>query len=68
MDEALTCGTHFGLTKLPASISRIPERASLFISSAFIEGEMGRGSFCRPSRGPTSTILTELEEANRRGG
>ena len=26
---------------------------------------MGRGSFCRPSRGPTSTILTELEEASR---
>ena len=30
------------------------------MSSALMGGGIGRGSFWRPSRGPTSTILTKL--------
>jgi len=30
------------------------------MSSALMEGGIGRDSFWRPSRGPTSTILTKL--------
>ena len=54
-----TCGTHLGLTKLPASTFITPARASLLIKSTLtFTGIMVPFSFCRPSRGPTSTMLT----------
>ena len=54
----LTCGTHFGLTKLPTSIVFIPASASLLMSSTLISVGMMDFSFWSPSRGPTSTIRT----------
>jgi len=54
-----TCGTHLGLTKLPASMFITPARASLLIKSTLtFTGIMAPFSFCRPSRGPTSTMFT----------
>lgn len=38
-----------------------PARPSRVTSSAFTEGGITDFSFCRPSRGPTSTILTTLD-------
>ena len=54
----LTWGTHFGLTKLPASIMSIPACVRRLTSSTFTCGGMTADSFCSPSRGPTSTIRT----------
>src|SRR5262245_31012934 len=55
------CGTHFGDTNAVASTDASPAAASRSISSSFTSVGTSRGSFCRPSRGPTSTILTRLE-------
>lgn len=57
-EEALTCGTHFGLTKLPASISLKPVLASLLINSILVVAEIVFFSFCSPSLAPTSTSFT----------
>jgi hypothetical protein len=54
------CGTHLGETKLVASITGNPAALSLSISSIFTAAGTTPGSFCRPSRGPTSTIFTRL--------
>lgn len=40
-----------------------PVRASLSINSILVARGMVFFSFCKPSRGPTSTSLTLLEEA-----
>jgi hypothetical protein len=50
------CGTHFGETKLPASISLKPASASASISAILVSVATIPASFCKPSRGPTSTI------------
>ena len=60
-----SCGIHFGLTKLVASIVRspVPERRS--INSILALAAMIVFSFCRPSRGPTSTMRTASFMASR---
>src|SRR6186713_2614110 len=52
------CGTHFGDTKLVTSISRRPACCSRCTSSILTAAGTICFSFCRPSRGPTSTSLT----------
>src|SRR6266516_1330286 len=52
------CGTHFGEPKAVASTAGRPASASLSISSIFTAVGTPVASFCRPSRGATSTILT----------
>jgi hypothetical protein len=54
------CGTHLGETKAVASIALSPAAARRWISSTLIAVETGFFSFCRPSRGPTSTMRTLL--------
>lgn len=54
------CGTHFAETKLVASIVCNPVFDNRLISSIFTDVGTIFGSFCNPSLGPTSTILTEL--------
>jgi hypothetical protein len=52
------CGTHFGDTKLPASMPVSPASASASISATLASAGTVEGSFCSPSRGPTSTTRT----------
>src|SRR5689334_18359125 len=52
------CGTHFGLTKLVASTVRRPQSDRRSISAILSAVATGADSFCRPSRGPTSTMRT----------
>src|SRR6476659_2593141 len=52
------CGTHFGLTKLVTSISRRPAACRRWTSSILTAASTVCFSFCRPSRGPTSTRVT----------
>jgi hypothetical protein len=59
-EDKITCGTHFGDTKLPASISLKPVCASLSINSIFVFNGMTVFSFCNPSRGPTSINRTRF--------
>src|SRR3990167_1593637 len=60
MTSALSaiCGTHFGLTKLVTSISFRPASCKRCTSSILTAAGTGCFSFCRPSRGPTSTSWT----------
>ena len=58
--HARTCGTHFGLTKLPASMTVEPAWPSRFMSPTLTSGGMIVFSFWSPSLGPTSTILTGI--------
>src|SRR5207342_1135481 len=51
-----SCGTHFGLTKLVASMLRSPVADRRSISAILSAVAMMVFSFCRPSRGPTSTM------------
>lgn len=51
-------GTHVGLTKLVASITGNLVALSKLINWIFVSAGTNDFSFCRPSRGPTSTILT----------
>src|SRR5690625_3323666 len=53
-----SCGMAGAATKLVASITPRPVSASLSISPIFIFVGMVYGSFCSPSRGPTSTMVT----------
>src|SRR5690625_5247062 len=53
-----SCGMAGAATKLVASITLKPVSASLSISPIFIFVGMVYGSFCSPSRGPTSTMVT----------
>src|SRR5258707_9909940 len=52
------CGTHLGDTKLPASTAEWPAADSASISATLASTGTGLASFCRPSRGPTSTSRT----------
>src|SRR4051812_15180104 len=54
------CGTHLGDTKAVASTAGRPASARRSISSSFTAVGTSPGSFCRPSRGPTSTMRTRL--------
>lgn len=51
-------GTHFGWTKLVASMRTRPAAARSRTKASLASVGMGVGSFWRPSRGPTSTICT----------
>ena len=53
-----TCGTHFGCEKDPASMVSTPVPASLLTSSILVAAGILVFSFCSPSLGPTSIILT----------
>src|SRR5690348_17248720 len=53
------CGTHFGETNAVASTAGRPAPARRSISLSFTAVGTSRGSFCSPSRGPTSTSLTK---------
>src|SRR5262245_2649242 len=57
------CGTHFGDTKLVASIDGTPASASASISATLTSVGTTPFSFCRPSRGPTSTMRTRAGSA-----
>ena len=48
------CGTHFGLTKLAASMKANPQAESRSISATLSVVGIGRFSFCNPSLGLTS--------------
>src|SRR5471032_3477284 len=52
------CGTHFGDTNDAASMLAKPALVRRSTSSIFTSAGTLSFSFCRPSRGPTSTILT----------
>jgi hypothetical protein len=52
------CGTALGLTKLVTSTTDSPESASISMSTRLVVVSTSCFSFCSPSRGPTSTILT----------
>ena len=54
------CGTHFGETNAVASTAGSPASASRSISSTLTAVGTLFGSFCRPSRGPISTMRTLL--------
>src|SRR5690606_9868825 len=53
-----SCGTHFGLTKLVASTVRRPVVDRRSMSAILSAAGTCAASFCRPSRGPTSTMRT----------
>ncbi len=52
------CGSSFGDTKEPTSISRRPASARARIQRCFAAVGMMRLTLCRPSRGPTSLTRT----------
>src|SRR5690349_4764346 len=54
-----SCGTHFGLTKLVASIVRSPHAERRSISAILSAVATKVASFWRPSRAPTSTMRME---------
>src|SRR5215213_2325950 len=54
------CGTHFGDTNAVASTAGRPASARRSMSSSLTAVGTWFGSFCRPSRGPTSTMRTRL--------
>src|SRR4249919_3957965 len=58
-----SCGTHFGLTKLVASMLCRPAADRRSINAILSAVAMIAFSFCRPSRGPTSTMRTRLWRA-----
>ena len=77
LSEAAICGTHFGCTKLPASMVSIPVAASRRTSSILVSTGILVCSFCKPSLGPTSTMRTwslatevrgEMEKLRRAAG
>src|SRR5581483_9595215 len=53
-----SCGTHLGFTKLVASTTGSPAAARRSMSSILVCAGTIAASFCSPSRGPTSTIVT----------
>src|SRR6266436_1149574 len=54
------CGTDLGETKLPASITLRPVLLRRSINSTLVAVGSDADSFCNPSRGATSTSLTDL--------
>src|SRR5215218_3663218 len=59
-DASAICGTHFGLTNADTSMTGSPAALSRSMNAILSAVETGGPSFCRPSRGPTSTKLTRL--------
>src|SRR3954470_6437985 len=59
------CGTHFGDTNAVASTAGSPASARRSISSTLTAVGTSPRSFCSPSRGPTSTILTALSKRDQ---
>src|SRR5512134_4090630 len=59
------CGIHLGETNAVASTAGSPAPASRSMSSTFTSVETCPGSFCSPSRGPTSTILAALRKGDQ---
>src|SRR5207248_7422569 len=57
--EPTICGIAFGDTKAPTSIVSRPAPTSASINAIRSATLTGVFSFCRPSRGPTSTMRTE---------
>src|SRR5688572_29800615 len=55
------CGTHLGETNAVASTAGKPASARRSISSSLTAVGTSPGSFCSPSRGPTSTMRTLLK-------
>src|SRR4051812_45734061 len=53
-----SCGIHFGFTKLVISMARSPVSESASMSFTLSSVGTMRDSFCSPSRGPTSYIVT----------
>src|SRR5690606_27871212 len=53
-----SCGMRRGLTKLVASIAARPAAPRRSMNSILTAAGTMAGSFCRPSRGPTSTTRT----------
>ena len=52
------CGAHLGETKLPASMDVSPAAISFSMKAMRVSTESATASFCKPSRGPTSTMRT----------
>ncbi len=52
------CGIAFGLTNEPISMRLMPAAISALINATLVAVGTNCGMFCRPSRGPTSTIST----------
>src|SRR5512145_853452 len=59
------CGIHLGETNAVASTAGSPAPASRSMSSTFTSVETCPGSFCSPSRGPTSTIFTASSKGDQ---
>ncbi len=55
-----SCGIHLGLTKLVISMAGRPVKDSESMSATLSAVASWRDSFCSPSRGPTSKIVTCL--------
>jgi hypothetical protein len=62
------CGTHFGLTKLVTSMWRRPACCSWRTSSILSAVATACASFCKPSRGPTSSKVTWWGSTGQRLG
>src|ERR1700733_10467736 len=58
--EVAICGTHFGDTNEAASMLTNPACDRRLTRWILTSAEIVSFSFCKPSRGPTSTILTCL--------
>ena len=63
--EPAICGTHFGETKAPTSTTGRPAATSRSQKATRSSTERGAASFCRPSRGPTSTTVTRRGRLTR---
>ena len=63
----VTCGTHFGETKLADSMTSRPQSCRRSINSTLTVVFTDCFSFCRPSRGPTSTIVTRFGSLAKSG-
>lgn len=61
-------GSTFGETKDPASTSLSPALTNRSIRATLRSVDSSAFSFCRPSRGPTSTTLTRSDEEIDEGG
>ena len=53
------CGTQRGDTNAVTSMRDRPEADSASMKATFVSVVTTSASFCRPSRGPTSTTVTE---------
>ena len=60
------CGTRFGSTNAATSIAGSPAADSRSMNATLSAVAIGACSFCRPSRGPTSTTRTSAQPSSRR--